>query len=132
MPSQDETQIRDLLASYQRTLNASDANAAAGLYHTDGVFMPIGFPSSRGTRNIHAAYAGIFGMIQLKIAFNIEEIEVDNNMAMAVTSSQGTVTVLAEKLKVPEANRELFVLRKQDGKWKIYRYMFNKTSAPTN
>lgn len=129
MSSQDELQIRDLLMSYERTLNASDANAAASLYHTDGVFMPIGFPSSKGTSNIHAAYAGIFGMIQLNISFEIEEIEVDNNMAMAVTSSKGMVTVLAAKLQAPEANRELFVFRKQDGSWKIYRYMFNKTSA---
>lgn len=128
MSSQDESQIRDLLMRYERSLNTSDANAAASLYHTEGVFMPIGFPSSKGTSNIHAAYASIFGTIRLKISFEIEEVEVDGNMAMAVTSSKGTVTVLAQKLEVPEANRELFVLRKQDGNWKIYRYMFNKTS----
>ena len=132
MSSQDELQIRDLLMSYARTLNTSDANAAASLYHTEGVFMPIGFPSSKGTSNIHAAYAGIFDTIQLNVSFEIEEIEVDHNMAMAGTSSEGTVTVLAEKLKVPEANRELFVLRKQDGNWKIYRYMFNKTNGQSN
>ena len=94
--------------------------------------MPIGFPSSKGTRDIHAAYSGIFGMIQLNISFQIEEIEVEGNMAMAVTSSKGTVTVLSQKMTVPEANRELFVLRKQDGSWKIYRYMFNKTSGQNN
>ena len=132
MSSHDETKIRELLTTYEQTLNSSDAEAAAGLYHTEGVFMPMGFPSSQGLSNIQAAYAGIFGMIQLKVTFEIEEIEVDNDTAMAVTSSNGTVTVLAEGVEAPESNRELFVLRKQDGAWKIYRYMFNKTSGQNN
>lgn len=132
MSSQDELQIRDLLTSYERTLNTSDADAAASLYHTEGTFMPIGFPSSKGVTDIRAAYSGIFGMIQLKIAFEIEEIEVDHDTAIAVTSSKGTVTILAKGIEAPESNRELFVLRRQNGAWKIYRYMFNKTSAQRN
>ena len=132
MSSQDETQIRDLFTSYERTLNTSDADAAASLYHTKGTFMPMGFPSSKGATDIRAAYAGIFGMIRLKIAFKIEEIEVDHDTAVAVTSSKGTVTILAKGIEAPESNRELFVLRRQNGAWKIYRYMFNKTSAQSN
>jgi len=128
----NEADIRELLTSYERALNDSDAGAAAGLYHTDGIFMPMGFPSSRGTSEIEAAYAAIFGMIQLDIAFDIEEIEVDRETAIAVTRSEGTVTVRAEHLSMPEANRELFVLRKEGGSWTIYRYMFNKTSAQSN
>ena len=117
MSSQDETQIRDLFTSYERTLNTSDADAAASLYHTKGTLMPMGFPSSKGATDIRAAYAGIFGMIRLKIAFKIEEIEVDHDTAVAVTSSKGTVTILAKGIEAPESNRELFVLRRQNGAW---------------
>ena len=61
------------------------------------------------------------------LKFSIEEIQVEGNMAFAVTSSKGTTLIHATGDKVPEANRELFVFEKIDGTWKIARYMFNKT-----
>ncbi|MBI1335722.1 MAG: SgcJ/EcaC family oxidoreductase [Phycisphaera sp.] len=125
----DQNAIYDLLKKYETALNQSDAGSAAKLYHPDGVFMPLGFPSSRGHEQVLAAYTGIFNTIQLKIAFTIDEIEVDHNTAIAVTRSEGTVKVRALGAEMPEANRELFVLRKRDGLWSIYRYMFNKTSG---
>ena len=43
-------------------------------------------------------------------------------------SGQGQVTILAEGVTAREENRELFVLQKLDGAWRIARYMFNKMS----
>jgi hypothetical protein len=48
-------------------------------------------------------------------------------MAFAVTSSKGTTMIHATGDTVPEANRELFVFEKLNERWKIARYMFNKT-----
>lgn len=66
-------------------------------------------------------------IIQLSIEFFIEEIEVEGNMAYAVTSSKGTVKIHTNGVEAPEATRELFVFEKVYGEWKIARYMFNKT-----
>jgi ketosteroid isomerase-like protein len=63
----------------------------------------------------------------LNIKFFIEEIQVEGNMAFAVTSSKGTTLIKATGDTIPEANRELFVFDKVNGEWKIARYMFNKT-----
>ena len=38
------------------------------------------------------------------------------------------MTILAEDVTAPEENRELFVLQKLDGAWRIARYPFNKMS----
>ena len=73
------------------------------------------------------SYEFVFSQIQLNIEFFIEEIEVEGNMAFAVTSSKGTVKIHANGVEEPEANRELFVFEKVEGEWKIARYMFNKT-----
>ena len=59
----------------------------------------------------------------------VRQVVVDNTLAFATTDSKGQVTVLADQIILPEENRELFVLQKIDGVWKIARYMFNKTSA---
>jgi hypothetical protein len=39
---------------------------------------------------------------------------------------EGSTLIHATGETVPEENRELFVLQKENGSWKIDRYMFNK------
>jgi len=123
----EKQKIEALLSEYKRSLNTSDAQLAQSLYTKDGVFMPTEAPSGIGSENILKSYEFIFSQIQLNIEFFIEEIEVEGNMAFAVTSSKGTVKIHANGVEAPEANRELFVFEKVDGEWKIARYMFNKT-----
>ncbi len=125
----NQEQIRSILNRYEAALNASDADAAVALYAADGVFMPTNAPTAAGTTAVRAAYEHVFGTIKLDIAFSIDEIMIDDNVAFAITGSKGQVTILAEQVSAPEENRELFVFQKIDGVWKIARYMFNKTSV---
>ena len=64
--------------------------------------------------------------MKLTIKFDIEEIEVAGQYAFARTISKGTTLIHASGDTVPEENRELFVLKQEEGSWKIDRYMFNK------
>jgi len=58
--------------------------------------------------------------------FFIDEIVVNGDYAFARTTSQGTTLIHTSGETVAEENRELFVLQKINGQWKISRYMFNK------
>ncbi len=127
MQKEDKQKIEELLSEYKMSLNTSDANLAQSLYTKDGIFMPTEAPSGIGSEGILKSYEFVFSQIQLNIEFFIEEIVVEGNMAFAVTSSKGTVKIHANGVEAPEANRELFVFEKVDDKWKIARYMFNKT-----
>lgn len=127
MAKEEKQKIEELLAQYEKSLNTSDAKLAQSLYTKDGVFMPTEAPSGIGSDGILKSYEFVFSQIQLNIEFFIEEIDVEGNMAFAVTSSKGTVKIHANGAEVPEANRELFVFEKVNGEWKIARYMFNKT-----
>ena len=127
MDKQEKQKIEELLITYQKCLNTSDAKLAQELYTKDGVFMPTQAPTGSGSEGILKSYEWVFSTIQLNIEFLIEEIQVEGNMAFAITSSNGTVKVLATGDVAPEQNRELFVFEKVDGEWKIARYMFNKT-----
>lgn len=127
MIKEEKQKIETLLGEYKKSLNTSDAKFAQSLYTKDGVFMPTQAPSGIGSEGILKSYEFVFSQIQLNIEFFIEEIEVEGNMAFAVTSSKGTVKILANGVEAPEANRELFVFEKVNGEWKIARYMFNKT-----
>jgi len=127
MEKEEKKKIEGLLSTYQTCLNTSNAKLAQSLYTKDGVFMPTEAPSGIGAEGILKSYEFVFAQIQLNIEFQIEEIQVEGNMAFAITSSKGTVKIHANGVEVPEANRELFVFEKVEGEWKIARYMFNKT-----
>lgn len=122
----EKSVIEKLLFSYRDALNASDVNKVLPLYSNDGVFMPSNGPSAIGQEQIKASYEFVFKTIQLNIEFFIDEIVVDGNYAFARTTSKGTTLIRANNQTVPEENRELFVLQKVNGEWKIARYMFNK------
>ena len=124
----DRGEIQTVLDRYEQALNASDVDAVVALYADDGVFMPSSAPTAVGIEGVRGAYGYVFTLIKLNVAFTVEEIVADGSIAFARTSSKGTVTVLAAGATAPEENRELFVFQKQDGVWKIARYMFNKTS----
>lgn len=127
MEKQEKQKIEALLSEYEKSLNTSDAILAQSLYTKDGIFMPTEAPSGIGSEGILKSYQYVFSQIQLNIKFFIEEIQLEGNMAFAVTSSKGTTRINATGDTIPEANRELFVFEKVDGNWKIARYMFNKT-----
>ena len=51
--------------------------------------------------------------------------------AWARTSSAGRTTVLANGQVLDEGNNELFVFRREDGEWRIHRYLF-ATNRPAH
>jgi uncharacterized protein (TIGR02246 family) len=124
-----ESQIRELLATYERSLNTSDADLAASCYSTEGVFMPTGLPTVTGP-DMAEGYRQIFVAIRLNVTFIIDELAVTSDSdAYALTRSHGTQTVLATGEESEESNREIFLFKWTDADgWKIARYMFNKPS----
>lgn len=118
--------IKKTLFSYRDALNESSTSQALALYTENGVFMPSGAPTAIGQEQVKGAYDFVFSQIQLNIEFYIDEIEVIDDYAFARTTSKGTTLIHATGESVPEENRELFVLKKENGDWKIDRYIFNK------
>lgn len=126
MENQNKQAIEKTLNTYFGSLNASDVKTAVGSYTADGVFMPAKFPTATGTEQLVTAYENVFKTIQLNVTVKIEEVIVRDDIAFASTLSNGTTLIHATGETVPEENREFFLLRKENGEWKISRYMFNQ------
>ena len=124
--STEKLAIEKLLFSYRDALNTSDVNKVLTLYTNDGVFMPSNAPSAIGQEQLKGSYEFVFKTIQLNVEFFIDETMVSGDYAFARTTSKGTTLIHANGETVAEENRELFVLQKTNGQWKISRYMFNK------
>jgi len=126
MNEKEQSEIKKVLFSYRDALNESNAEKVLSLYTENGVFMPSSAPTAIGQEQLKGTYEFVFSNIQLSIEFYIDEIEIVGEYAFVRTTSKGTTLIHASGETVPEENRELFVLRKENGSWKIDRYMFNK------
>ena len=121
-------QIEQLLKTYFAALNKADLKAAVASYAKDGIFMPNNKPSAVGADQIKDAYTLVFNTLKFNVGFKIEEVITGGDYAYAITSSNGEITLLDKGITVPNNSRELFVVKKVSGEWKIARYMFNESS----
>lgn len=128
--SKDEAAIRARLTAYRTALAKSDPNAVVTNYTADGVVMGPGSPTAIGDQ-LTDTYAGIFSNVGLDLDFTLANMVIGDKYAIVQSTSDGTATVKANSDTAPEQNRELFVLEKEDGDWKIARYMYNKMDVLT-
>jgi ketosteroid isomerase-like protein len=81
-------------------------------------------PALVGRDAVRAGYQAVFATIKLDIRFELHDLTQAGDWAWARTSSAGRTHILAADLEVTEGNNELFVFRREDGAWRIHRYLF--------
>ncbi|SCV48996.1 uncharacterized protein FFB14_10650 [Fusarium fujikuroi] len=126
MPPSEIEAITSVLHAYGTALKERNVKETVGLYTSDGVILPPHFSASAGTQALTETYERIFNSIQLTITFDIDEIVLMSpGWAFARTTAGGTKTMLQTQASEPHSNQELFILKKEDGSWKIARYAFS-------
>ena len=126
----EQQEVVNAVSKYGSFLSDKNVDGIVDVYASDGIFYPYNLPTAAGSDEIRESYTSIFKLIKLNVKFVFEEVTVSGDLATVITSSAGKVFVKEPAIEVPEANREVFVLNKVDGKWKIKNYMFNKSEAP--
>jgi uncharacterized protein (TIGR02246 family) len=121
--------IESLIQRYETALNANDIETILSFYSRAPVFMPQNAPAMVGRDAVRGAYAHVFATIKLNIRFTTYEIETHGDTAWARTSSAGRTRILEAGIDVEEGNNELFVFKREDGEWKIHRYLFATSQA---
>jgi uncharacterized protein (TIGR02246 family) len=122
--------IVNVIRAYEKSLNTSDTQAALALYGDDPMFMPEFSAALSGRDAVRAGYDHVFAAIKLSVSFTIHEIVEMGDLAYVRTTSAGKTEILKNKATVQEANNELFIFRKEKGKWKIHRYLFASCNPP--
>lgn len=121
-----KTDIKSVIKAYEKALNGSNVGDVIKNYSQDGVFMPSGKPTSVGRDNVIQAYKNVFNALDLNVEFHIDEIVRRGDLAFVRTTSDGKIKFLDKNVTIKNNSRELFVMKRIDGDWKIYRYMFNE------
>ncbi|QKD62949.2 uncharacterized protein FOBCDRAFT_209630 [Fusarium oxysporum Fo47] len=126
MSSSEIEAITSVLHAYGTALKERNVKETVALYTSDGVIMPPHFSASAGSQALIKTYERIFNSIQLTITFDIDEIVLMSpDWAFARTTAEGTKTMLQTQTSEPHSNQELFIMKKEDGSWKIARYAFS-------
>ncbi len=123
-----KTDIRSVIKLYEKALNGSDVNEVIKLYAQEGVFMPSGKPTSVGHSQVTKAYQHVFKALDLDVTFHFDEIVRNGDLAFVRTTSDGKIKLLEKNSTISNQSRELFVMKRINENWKIYRYMFNEVS----
>ena len=83
-----------------------------------------------GREAVQARYQKGSQTIKVNVVFTIHEIVEMGDLAYGRTTSTGQQEVLATHKISREANNELFIFRREQGQWKIHRYMFAASNPP--
>lgn len=118
-------EIQTLLETYQRSLNEGNVELVKGLYADDAVFIGAPFPTATGKDAIVALYADFLSKLDFNVKFEVLEVELVDDLGFVRTRSSGTIVPKGQTPKGSEGNREIFVVKKINGAWKFYRYIFN-------
>ena len=122
-------QFEKLINTYSEGLTNKNVDGILELYSSDPVFMPEYAPPAVGREAVRKAYEWVFATLKLNGHFIVHEAEVIGDRAWVRTNSTGRFTVIATGVEADVANSELFLFKRENGGWKIHRYIFT-ASAP--
>ena len=118
-------EIKNLLQTYQRALNEADLDLVRSVYAKDAVIIGQPFPTATGIDAILALYADFLSKLDFNVQFDLLEMELTDDLGFIRTRSHGTIVPKGQKPAGSEGNREIFIVKKIEGAWKFYRYIFN-------
>lgn len=129
METQRDPALERTVRAYGERLNATDIPGIVALFTEDGVLMQPDAPTAVGREQLKAAYEYGLGQMHVNPMFSFDQFLVESDLAVVRTRTQVSVTLVATGEPQSLTGRELFVLRREDGEWKIAHYMFQHTPA---
>ena len=115
----------DVLHRYEQLLNAGDKTGLLELFAPDGIAEWNDKPTFSTLQEKRDAYDALFRIAKFTTVFGYAGIDVHGDTAVVRTYHHKGATVLEGGKEVVDLNREVFVLRRIDGRWRISLYIFN-------
>lgn len=120
-----DSEIKNLLGTYQRVLNEANVSLIKDVFANDAMVIGQPFPTANGIENIIRLYSDFLSKLDFNVQFEILEMELRDDLGFIRTHSRGTIVPKGQKPTGSEGNREIFIVKKIQGAWRFYRYIFN-------
>jgi ketosteroid isomerase-like protein len=115
----------DVVHQYEQYLNAGNTQGILDLFAPQSVAEWNDKPTFATREQKAAGYEALFKIAKFSTVFGYASIDVDGDIAVVRTFHHNGAEVLENGKEVPDFNREVFILRRINGAYKIVFYMFN-------
>lgn len=116
----DEQAIRELIATWLSATKTGDTDKVLSLMTDDVVFLTAGNAPMRGKKTFADAQAQLKN-VKIEATGDVQEIKVFGEWAYVWTQLNVVVTPPATGAPVRRTGPSLSILRKQAGKWLLFR-----------
>jgi ketosteroid isomerase-like protein len=122
-----QKKVKAVVERYQDGLNSSDFAKIRPLFAKDAVAEWNEKATGIGVEAMAKPYEDLFKAIKFSTDFQYDAVDVYGDVAIVRTHHPvgQTELFLKDNSKKLDFNREIFVLRRIDGEWKIILYTFN-------
>ena len=120
-----EHQVYDVVHQYETLLNKGDTAAILALYAPDSVAEWNNLPTFATNEERKAAYDALFKTAKFSTVFGYAAVTAYGDTGFVRTFHHKGAAVNEGGKEIVDLNREVFVLHKIDGVWKIVLYIFN-------
>ena len=122
-----QKQVKAVVERYQDGLNSSDFSKIHPLFATDAIAEWNEKATMLSVDAMAKPYEDLFKAIKFNTDFQYDAVDVYGDVAIVRTHHPvgQTELLLKDRSKQLDFNREIFVLRRIDGEWKIILYTFN-------
>lgn len=127
MLHQEQQSIKKLIEeTYPGNVKANDGAGYASMYMQDALWMPPDAPDFRGTQEIEEEITNRLQQFSITPTITAEEIEiVTPDFAYAIGLAKAMLEPRNGSESMSLTFRPVWLLRKQDGAWKIARQIWN-------
>jgi ketosteroid isomerase-like protein len=110
---------------YEDYLNSGNIDGIVGLFAPEGVAEWNNKPTFATDRDKKRGYGALFKIAKFHTVFGFASIDIYADTAVVRTFHHKGAAVRENGRMVSDLNREVFILKKIDGAYKIVFYMFN-------
>lgn len=117
-----------LVSEYAAALNAANVDLIPAFYTADAVFMPD-YSQTFIKSDLLQKGRSYLSKTRFHISYAIQDITLKDDYAFVQATAQTRTVNPHTNTEVFKTSRDLFVLRKEQNEWKIFRYMFNNVKG---
>jgi ketosteroid isomerase-like protein len=126
--SHNKNKVKEKISNFESALNLGNIEDVLSFYSDEAIFMPDG---NKTLKKSQIGKSGSEFLIEsdFKIRFDDVKIAVDETYAFVEAIAKTSQNDKESSSKSERTSRDFFLFRKEEGDWKIFRYIFNNVKT---
>lgn len=118
--------IKHSNVAFAAAMRANDIDAMTNMYTADAAFMPANLPAAHGQSAIRAAWTSFLSQFSsTDVTLTSDDVQQSGDLAVETGHYLVHLVPKGTTTTVTDSGKYLLAWKKVDGRWKIYRDIFN-------